>query len=222
MLLGLHGFKTSGKDAFYQRALVLADAGQLPVKEVRRVAFADKLYESAAGALGVTVEQLLEWKNDPKATINLVAEPWSYQEGKEGGAGYGFEKAITFRQYLQFYGTEAHREVFGDSFWVDQVLPESASMWASDLTELVCVTDVRFPNEAQRVRDRGGHVVKIQGPPEVENRTDMHASENPLSFDMIDFLVLNTKRNDNFTSLDDQIVKMTNFLAGKSGMVRTP
>lgn len=190
MLFGLHGFKTAGKDAFYQRALFMWP------EKVSRVAFADKLYESAAGALGVTVDELLVWKNDPSMLITIETD-WAEKP-----------RQITFRQYLQFYGTEAHREVFGDSFWVDQVLGDEAYRWATDPDNLVCVTDCRFPNEAEAVRTKGGVVVKIIGPPEVEHRTDMHASENPLPDDLIDYYIDNSVRGDGFASLDKQIINL--------------
>jgi len=33
------------------------------------------------------------------------------------------EHSITGRQALQRYGTEGHRDVFGEDFWVDALLP---------------------------------------------------------------------------------------------------
>ena len=63
-------------------------------------------------------------------------------------------------------------------------------------------------------------MVKIMGPPEVENRTDMHASETPLPIDLIDYIVLNQVRDDNFESLDAQIVKLVAYI--ESGGMSIP
>jgi hypothetical protein len=114
---------------------------------------------------------------------------------------YGVGCTLTLRQYLQHYGTEAHRAVFGPNFWVDNV----------DLShegKVVVVTDVRFANEAQAVSDAGGVVVNVQGPPEVENAGDGHASELPLPRALIDYYIDNSRRSDGFESLDTQVLAL--------------
>jgi hypothetical protein len=50
--------------------------------------------------------------------------------------------------------------VFGQAFWLDAALPLDRDY----SRQLVVVTDVRFTNEAQRVRDVGGHVWRIERP----------------------------------------------------------
>jgi hypothetical protein len=65
MLIGLTGQAGSGKDTIYERV-------KFKYPNAERIAFADKLKESAAALLGVTYEQLNNWKNDSK--IRLVVE----------------------------------------------------------------------------------------------------------------------------------------------------
>jgi len=92
---------------------------------------------------------------------------------------------MTIREYLQRYGTESHREVFGTDFWVDMALPIDTDH--SD--KLLVVTDVRFPNEATRVKDLGGQVWKIER--ETETAHGDHPSEQDLD-QWVDVFVDNT------------------------------
>lgn len=182
MLIGLHGKKQAGKDTVYARAAHLMD-GVLPVD---RVSFADLLYRSAAASLGVSVPDLGRWKTDPRVKVYV---------GDEHGAFVTHQQTI--REYLQRYGTEAHREVFGTDFWVNAV----------DLSNhdgrIVMVTDVRFENEAQAVRRAGGYVFRVLGP-DVGDEDD-HASERPLAPWFLDGNIVNRTRDDAFVSLDVQV-----------------
>lgn len=177
MLIGLTGRAQSGKDTVYQELSVLYG----PVRNVERRAFADRLYESAAQALGVAASDLREWKLDDRVSLEVV--------DRDPGVSFarvGHLVRLTVREYLQRYGTEAHRDVFGEGFWVD----------ALDLThgdhDLVVVTDVRFPNEAEAIRAHGGHVVRVVGPPTVD---DDHPSEAPIEDHLVDHVLDNTRRD---------------------------
>ena len=190
MLIGLHGKKQAGKDTVHERIVARFGEGSNIGADVVRVSFADKLYESAAAALGVDVDFLRRWKADPGAGLQLLIpdEP-------------RFVGCITFREYLQNYGTEAHRDLFGTNFWVDNV----------DLSHegrIVVVTDVRFANEAQAVIDAGGTVVHVVGPDEVELAADGHASEVTLPERYIDATLHNKKRDDDFVSLDLRVMDL--------------
>lgn len=61
----------------------------------------------------------------------------------------------SLREAMQTLGTEWGRVQFGDDFWI--------RMWARGLDGLSAVVadDVRFENEAQAIRDRGGVVVRL-------------------------------------------------------------
>lgn len=184
MLIGLHGKKQAGKDTVHQRMEHLVDT--VPVE---RVSFADLLYESAAAALGITVEQLRVWKSEP-VYVTVTAGPHRTL----------FSQSV--REFLQRYGTEAHRSIFGDNFWVDNVNIRDHGM------KLVVVTDVRFPNEAQAVRDAGGKVVRVVGPPAVEYGTDSHVSEDTLPSELIDAELYNHIRNDWYRNLDAEVLSV--------------
>jgi len=180
VILGLHGRIGAGKNACAARLLELGH-------DVVEVSFARKLKESAAALLDCTVEDLERWKNEPHrvVTVALLVD----------GLGPIPGPTQTVRSFLQRYGTEAHRDVFGPDFWLDAALPLDR-----DYTEkLYVVTDVRFPNEADRVRVLGGIMVEVVGPP---TDTGSHVSERPLP---CDYAILNTIRDDGFASLDHNL-----------------
>lgn len=187
MLIGLNGRKQAGKDTVFERASwIMRD-----VVEVERVSFADLLYRSAAEAIGVTVEQLREWKSNDSYRVQAAfydgARRWTYADQ-------------SVREYLQRYGTEAHRDVFGPDFWTEQVRPELEPHDG----RIVMVTDARFPNEAELVRACGGAVVEVIGP--MGRATDdAHPSEAPLPEGLVDAVITNTVRDDEFRTLDGQV-----------------
>ena len=100
---------------------------------VERVAFADGLKFDIEEALGLT----------PYDIPAIRSKPYSDE----------------VRRLLQWWGTDLRREHYGDDYWVRKGIAnaEEASQWAG----LVVVTDVRFANEAQIIRDHGGIVAEV-------------------------------------------------------------
>lgn len=193
MLIGLTGRTGAGKDTVHQMLAEIYGA-ECPVE---RRSFADPLYESAAAALGVTVDDLRRWKNDPDVRVDIR---------RKGLVDPG--TSISVRQYLQRYGTEAHRDVFGSFFWVD----------ALDLRghrgRIVAVTDVRFPNEAVAIIQAGGTVVRVIGPDVGPAR---HASEEPLPGEVVDHVIFNAARNDDRVYLRRQVTSLVSRIRRSNG-----
>ena len=71
---------------------------------------------------------------------------------------YGYEKAKEklpeFRRFLQRLGTDGIRKHIGSHTWVEMAEARIESLWT-------CFDDLRFPNEAEMINSRGGHVVRI-------------------------------------------------------------
>lgn len=180
-LIGINGLKTSGKDSTYQ-----AIKAALPEKKVKRVAFADNLKQAAALAIGY--EMLEEGETTEIEAMDQCKEGWRFTvvDHQDGSHLASF----TGREYLQWFG-QAMRRVFGDSFWIDQVLPQQE--WGLDDhgfpgVDVLCVTDVRYPNEAERIKDLGGEVWEVIRP---GLESDGHSSEIPLADDLVDVKILN-------------------------------
>ena len=110
MLIGLHGKKRSGKDT---AAKLIAEWASQNGLAVRQDAFARRLKISASRALGFVGED-----EDCDELCDLLKEDSSIK------VSIGSNKAweISGREYLQYYGTEAHREVFDLDFWVNTTL----------------------------------------------------------------------------------------------------
>lgn len=178
MLIGLNGKLKSGKDTTFQ---VISDL--YPFAE--RISFAEKLKQSAAASLGMSRELSEELKGHENVHITIAGTTGLNSLLPSDLAGEATKWSMTMREYLQRYGTEGHRDVFGENFWVDQALPKDL-----DHSErLLIVTDMRFPNEIQRVKDLNGVCVKVHR--NVETQFSSHASEQNVDH-LMDYTLDNT------------------------------
>ncbi|MBS1722828.1 MAG: hypothetical protein JSS66_07605 [Armatimonadetes bacterium] len=84
-----------------------------------------------------------------------------------------------FRTLMQWWGTEYRRQLFRDDYWLVQ-LANTLEQWKDDDC-IVVVTDVRFPNEFEFIRSRGGLNVRIERPGlDVTGAAGAHPSETAL------------------------------------------
>lgn len=181
----------SGKDtAFSFIELWAAGRGLSAVRH----ALADKLKLSACAALGLTTNQhdALVIANQMKFTGVISIDC----------PEVGVMHQITGREFLQRYGTEAHRDIFDDEFWVNALLPKGVGDpwgWQRNFegADYAVVTDVRFENEAQRIRDLGGVVWKVVRP-DAELEGAKHASELGIPAKLVDRELLNNTDIENF------------------------
>jgi hypothetical protein len=193
-MIGIHGKMGSGKDVLFKRL-------QLRNRNFRRHSFADPLKRSAAALLGLTVEQLEHVKRDDGYGIGVGP--------RSPGMIHTNTRDFTIREFLQRYGTEAHRDVFGQGFWVEQAMREVVataqriqdenSRSSDPLGYIPVFTDVRFENEAKAIIRQGGCIIHVIGS---DSDTGDHASEKLLGVELIDYVVSNEKRDDDFASLD--------------------
>lgn len=146
-----------------------------------------------------------------KGLINLMmncaplSEDWMSQTLIAPSVSY-----ISGRQYLQNFGNGA-RTVFGDTFWIDMVLPNPTlhEGWGcpNDLlidfypeADAVIVTDVRYPNEAERINALGGVVIEVVRPC---LSSDGHASEMPLPRPLVKYTIQNSGSLDDLSAAVD-------------------
>lgn len=189
MLVGLNGQLSSGKDTVYLRAKEL-----FPEIQIERRGFADKLKDSACALLGISCEEMEEMKRNDDIEIGFVDFMNDYHWRPDSGK-------ITMRLFLQRYGTEAHRDIFGDDFWVEQAMKD-----LEHEGKIVFFTDCRFPNEVAAIREAGGEIWEIIGPNYNLNPT--HPSEQILDRSMIDYIVLNSIRDDGYANIDASIINL--------------
>lgn len=197
-IVGINGFKRSGKNTVYELAQQM-----LPNAKVQQIGFADALKCIGLEALGFDRpdDELILLADSIKeaSTISVF-----YEEPDDQPVGQYEDMATlhneTGREFFQNLGNLA-RERFGKDFWVDQVLPVrwvdeqyldttfSRLELAKDYdTDYLFITDLRYPNEADRIKALGGVVWEVIRP---GIESDGHASEQPLPRELVDWVIHN-------------------------------
>jgi hypothetical protein len=152
-LVGLSGFAGSGKDSV--AAVLVGNWG------FARVAFADAVRDVL-----YAVDPVINTRDDfiPIRLSEVVD-------------GYGWDIAKRdpeVRRLLQRVGTEAGRDILGQDIWVDvgmRKADKALGRYTADPrtrppppAKGVVFTDVRFDNEAHRIREAGGVIVYVRRP----------------------------------------------------------
>jgi hypothetical protein len=101
---------------------------------------------------------------------------------------------VSPRQALQTLGTEWGRDCVSKSLWVD-----IAKIKMQDADNIV-ISDLRFDNEAEAIRDMGGYVVEIVRGDVIQ--VNSHTSESGISKDLISCTI---KNNSSIEQLNQEI-----------------
>jgi hypothetical protein len=164
-VIGIHGPSRSGKDTICK---ILVD--KFPMIKFERQGFADALKVSAAKSIGLngSASELVA-KMDALKEEGQIHTPW----GKISG-----------REFLQHYGTEAHRDMFGSDFWLNQVIPNPTVPKARfagihRTCDALLIPDVRYQNEVGRIIDASGKLWQVRRG-NLEKHMTGHASEGKL------------------------------------------
>ncbi len=196
MIIGLNGKKGAGKDTV--GAYLVEKHG------FTRISFAEKLKDSAAALFDIDPALWDEWKNDEFATVQIRLY------GNHLTQKVDVPSELTVREFLQRYGTEAHRDIFGFDFWVDAAFSELDSLRNIDPYGDFVFTDARFENEAQAISDRSGFMWRVFRD-DIEDG-DTHISEAEIPIDMID-VVINNKTGeleDTYAQVDKVLEALNN------------
>ncbi len=206
--------------------------------------FADPLKDIVCILTGCTREQLedIDFKN------SKLPDEWikygyanghikSYIEGKEATSMnhkqcskevYEYEKGVnwqtaykhhaTYREILQYIGTELFRNILHEDTWINALFSEyklvSVQFGLIDLgasytqlkkmskpivTEVPnwIITDVRFPNEYKAVKDRGGIMIRVNRFHSNQELFNQHPSETALDNYEFDYIIDNNSDIDN-------------------------
>ena len=177
MLIGINGFKGAGKDTV--AAYLVKNHG------FTRLAFADLLKLSVATLFNIPIDWIDTYKDEPNCYVaigfkNDPAPSFNQIEGQPSKMWSPMTE-MTLREFLKRYGTESHRDVFGDDFWIEQLFKERmGSEWHRG--SRYCVSDARFENELRFIRDLDGFNVRVMRP---GLTADEHRSEQIPSPDLI-------------------------------------
>lgn len=99
--------------------------------------------------------------------------------------------SMTVREFMQKLGTDAVRDGLHTNAWVNALFADlnEDSRWL--------VTDVRFENEVTAIKERGGHIIRIERP---GLETGTHPSETALDGrnDLFDAIIHNNRSLESF------------------------
>jgi len=114
-----------------------------------------------------------------------------------------FNNLMSVREFLQKLGTDAMRKGLHSNTWVNALFTtySSSSKWI--------VTDVRFANEADAIKSRGGLLIRM-----VKNNTEVksdHASETNLDDFNFDIYLVNEGSLGDLIEKVKEIVKLYNL-----------
>lgn len=151
MIVGISGYARAGKDSF-------GDA------LVRRFEFEKASFATPMKQMAEALDPYIPFEGD----FYRLSE-WLDYVGWEGA-----KNIPEVRAFLQRLGTEGGRKIFGEDFWVEHTL----SQYSDGPALRLAICDVRFRNEAEAIRRRGGEVIRINRPG-IEAPND-HRSEHDL------------------------------------------
>lgn len=177
-LIGISGLARSGKDTF----------ANLLVEESRNtyqiVHFADKLKEITAALLSLDINEVL---SDSFKTT------------------YFPEWSMTGREILQKIGTDCFRNNFDQNVWVKSAF---SSLRTKQYGHQFIFPDVRFKNEFDIIKEKGGLCIKIER--DLPN-SDSHVSENEWQSLDFDIIVYNSSDMENLRSNARKVLEFCKF-----------
>lgn len=164
MLIAICGHKFSGKSTV---ARLLAKVTGYEIKS-----FADKLKDITCVLSGCTREQLEDYDFKETQLVPDYLQPYC-----------GNAEKPTFRAFLQRFGSDVMRNI-NNNIWIDCTLAECKGN--------TIISDVRFPNEADAIKEHGGIIIKIVRD-DVAAR-DSHQSEIHIDKIKADYTIHNCQR----------------------------
>lgn len=138
MLIGVVGFLGSGKGT----------VGDILIQEkgYYRLSFADAVKDAVSVIFG--------WPRD--LLEGDTVDSRNFREAKDEFWSDRFKYDVTPRYMLQLMGTEAGRDVFHKDIWIFTL--ENRMRGKQD----VVIPDVRFPNEIDFIKSKGGKVIRVR------------------------------------------------------------
>lgn len=156
--------------------------------EIKIYSFADILKQNICmDILGMSYDQCYGSDEDKNSLTDMFWE----------------DKPMTSRDVMQFIGTDVFRKLYSN-VWVDATL----NRVQKDKTKLAIITDCRFPNEVNAIKNRGGKVIRLTRSPFVSD----HISENILDQDVYDWSNFDYIIDNKDMSILDQCNEMQKIL----------
>lgn len=194
MIIGISGYAKSGKDTIGRiiQYLNCKNVGDITLEEMI------EHYEHHAWWL----EEQSEWeikkyagklKKIASLLTGIPVEDFEKQEVKESYLSdewdHGDQRMLV-REFLQKLGTESIRDVIHSNAWVTALMCDYKPAKLSEYyASKWIITDVRFPNEAQAIKNKGGLVIRVDRPG--IKPINLHPSETALNDWEFDYKIAN-------------------------------
>lgn len=198
MLIGFSGLKLSGKDT----------AGDYLATEYgfTKTSFATKLKQALEAYHDLPPGSFDKFKNEPNVYVavgykNMPNALVGEEYDPDASSMWSPITEMTMRVAGQRFGTEAGRDVYGYNHWLDMCLPNPEHLTVPESWHVgrkMCITDVRFENEHQRIAELGGINVRIETSSLArQNRgadtsKDNHPSELLPGLHLVDYVIENS------------------------------
>lgn len=166
-IIGLTGKKFHGKDT---AANIIA---KYSTSNVIRLSFAQPIKQ----ALSFIHVIPMDYFNDP----DLKEKPLPDWNGR------------TPRELAQWLGTDIYRNMFDRNIWIKNMELRIKKYLNSEMDTLILITDVRFEDEAEFVKNIGGNIWKIDRSQIIPISSDFHESEDGISDNMVDIFFDNNR-----------------------------
>jgi hypothetical protein len=189
-IIGISGKIGSGKDTTAELIQLVTTYGLNHISEIKNIAprlldnpdlkaftlqncnwqivkYAYKLKQIASLLSGIPIENF----ESQEFKKTLMSPEWSNPERGD----------ITVREFLQTLGTNALRDQLHEDVWINALFSDfdDSSNWL--------ITDVRFPNEAEAIKNKGGILVRVDR----GLSTGDHPSETALDDYEFDYVIPN-------------------------------
>ena len=171
MIIGLSGYARSGKDTAAELLCLNYD--------FKRISFADPMRDALYRLNPYLMNDNLGFSNRLADTVDELGWTEAKQEPE-------------VRRLLQVFGTEVGRKMFGENIWIDQAFKQAAEY------SRVVIADVRFPNEAEAIKAKGGFVWRINR--HNHSAVNSHSSEHAMDNYMFDHVIYNDGSLDEFAN----------------------
>ncbi len=194
MIIGISGYAKSGKDTIGRiiQYLNCENVGDLTLEELLQFYNVHEWW----------LEEQSEWqikkyagklKQIASLLTGIPVMDFEQQEVKESYLNdawdHGDERMLV-REFLQKLGTESIRDVIHPNAWVTALMCDYRPKKLSEYyPSKWIVTDVRFPNEAQAIKDKGGLLIRVDRPG--VRPINLHPSETALNNWKFDYKIAN-------------------------------
>jgi len=228
MIIGINGYAGSGKDTVgtiiqYLKAkpvnTSLEDVLDFPLThqwwledmstwEIKK--WAGKLKSIASMLTGIDKSKF----EDQEFKKTNLGSQWDCNPVDKRGLGTSHKQPMTVREFLQRLGTDGLREGLHDNTWVNALMSDYKAIDYNDDEQPEhpnwIITDTRFPNEAQAIKDAGGLVIRVDRPG-VKPIND-HPSEVGLDGWKFDYKIANVSDLKALTGTVEMILLKENLL----------